>query len=344
MSKCFKRGLCFTLLGLMTVLGSTNVYSKDRILRADTGSPGGSAHTATVVLSKVLGSKLGFTTQVNDKQTLTRSALKLGRGELDWFPFPTTVMFLMEKGKGPYKKEPMKTKARELSKNLRSIWGWSANIFHFVTFKGDSIKTFKDLKGKTVFTGPPSGAAAVISESIIKALTGYKPNVDYKARRLPWGGGLQAMLDGKLDVFARPCALGCAILEQLGMKSKFRLLDAEDEGLLKKWSKHPARVIEKIPAGTYKAQVNNNKSLVGAGTTFLIALNKDNISADLAYKMTKTTWDNLDEIHKSAKTLATINKDTPFTGVNMPLHIGAVKYYREVGVKIPKRLLPPEAN
>ena len=76
----------------------------------------------------------------------------------------------------------------------------------------------------------------------------------------------------------------------------------------------------------------------------MIALNKDNISADLAYKMTKTTWDHLDEIHKSAKTLSTINKDTPFTGANMPLHIGAVKYYREVGVKIPKRLLPPEAK
>jgi hypothetical protein len=339
-----RSNVCVLALISMLALGTTSAFSKDRILRADTGSPGGSAHTATVVLGKVLGSKLGFTLQVNDKQTLTRSALKLGRGQLDWFPFPTTVYFLMTKGKGPYKKEPMKTKALELSKNLRSIWGWSANIFHFVTFKTDEIKTFQDLKGKSIYTGPPSGAAAVISESIIKAVTGYKPNVDYKAVRLPWGGGLQAMLDGKLDVFARPCALGCAILDQLGMKSKYRLLDVGQESALKKWSKHPARVIDKIPAGVYKAQVNNDKNLVGAGTTFLIALNKTNISNDLAYKMTKATWDNLDEIHKSAKTLATIKKETPFTGVNMPLHMGAVKYYREVGIKIPKRLLPPEAK
>jgi TRAP transporter TAXI family solute receptor len=325
-------------------LGSTVALSKDKILRADTGSPGASAHTATVVVGKVLGSRLGFTLQVNDKQTLTRSAIKLGRGELDWMPLPTAIGFLMKKGKGPYRKEPMKTKAFELQKNIRTIWGWNANVFHFVTFDVDNIKTFQDLKGKSVFTGPPSGAAAVTAETLITAVTGYKPNVDYKAKRMNWGSGLQAMLDGKLDVYVRPCALGCAVLEQLGLKKNFRLLDAKDAGLLKKWGKHPARVITKVPAGSYKPQVNNDTDVVAGGTTFQIAMNKDNISEDMAYKMTKVTWENLNEIHKSAKTLLTIDGTKPFTGVNLPLHIGAVKYYREKGVKIPARLLPPESK
>ena len=74
---------------------SAEVYSKDRILRAHTGSPGANSHTATVVVGKVLGSKLGFTLQVNDSQTLTRSALMLGRGQLDWFPMPTAIPFLI---------------------------------------------------------------------------------------------------------------------------------------------------------------------------------------------------------------------------------------------------------
>ena len=329
---------------IVTVFLSAEVYSKDRILRAHTGSPGANSHTSTVVVGKVLGSKLGFTLQVNDSQTLTRSALMLGRGQLDWFPMPTAIPFLMAKGLGPYKKEPMKSKAAALLKNIRAIWGWNANLFHFVTFDVDKIKTFKDIKGKVVYTGPPSGAAAVTSESIIHTLTGYKPNVDYTARRLPWGGGLQAMLDGKLDVYTRPSAVGGAILEQLGMKKKYRLLDAEDPATLKKWSKHPARVIGTIPAGSYKAQVNNDKDLVAAGTTFFISMNKDNVSADLAYGMTKVTWKHLDEIYKSAKTLSAIDPNKPFTGVNVPLHVGAIKYYREVGIKIPKRLIPPEAK
>ena len=122
------------------------------------------------------------------------------------------------------------------------------------------------------------------------------------------------------------------------------MLDVANAGLLKKWTKHPARITGTIPAGAYGAQVNKGKSIVAAGTTFFIAVNKNNISADLAYKMTKMTWDHLDEIYKSAKTLSAIDKKTPFVGVNVPLHIGAVKYYREVGMKIPARLLPPEAK
>ena len=60
--------------------------------------------------------------------------------------------------------------------------------------------------------------------------------------------------------------------------------------------------------------------------------------------MTKVTWKHLDEIYKSAKTLSAIDPNKPFTGVNVPLHVGAIKYYREVGIKIPKRLIPPEAK
>ena len=49
-------------------------------------------------------------------------------------------------------------------------------------------------------------------------------------------------------------------------------------------------------------------------------------------------------LYKSAKTLSAIDKNKPFIGVNVPLHVGAIKYYREVGIKIPKRLIPPEAK
>ena len=43
--------------------------------------------------------------------------------------------------------------------------------------------------------------------------------------RLPWGGGLQAMQDGKLDVYVRPIGVGAAVIDTLGAKRPFRLLD-----------------------------------------------------------------------------------------------------------------------
>lgn len=90
-------------------------------------------------------------------------------------------------------------------------------------------------------------------------------------------------------------------------------------------------------------QVNGDKDVIAAATLFQMAVRK-NLSDDLVYKMVKTTWDNLVEIHKTAEGLKSFKKETPFVGVNMPLHKAAVKYYREVGIKIPPRLIPPEAN
>ena len=49
-----------------------------------------------------------------------------------------------------------------------------------------------------------------------------------------------------------------------------------------------------------------------------------------------TAW--ADELMKQIK------KETPFIGVNAPLHKGAIRYYREAGVKIPSRLIPPKAK
>ena len=68
------------------------------------------------------------------------------------------------------------------------------------------------------------------------------------------------------------------------------------------------------------------------------------MSEETVYQMTKLTWDNIAEIHKTAATLQTMNKAKPFVGVNMPMHKGALRYYKEKGIKVPAALIPPEAK
>ena len=136
------------------------------------------------------------------------------------------------------------------------------------------------------------------------------------------------------------------MIEQLGLKSKFYLLNASDKvnsAGWKKWVSRPGRATGIIPANTYKGQINGSEDVATGTVTFQIALNKAQ-PEERAYRMTKLTWENLAEIKKTAVTLNTINEKSPFTGVNMPLHKGAVRYYREKGIKIPGRLIPPEAK
>ena len=327
-----------------TALNSNTLNAKN-IMKADAGATGNITHAMMVVYGKMFSKYLDIEVQINDNQTLTKSALKLGSGAIDMMPLPPAIWAFMRKGKGPYKSAKMKDRALKGSENIRSVMGYNANLFHAVTFEDTGIKDWRDIKGKRVFTGPPSGAAGIMSELMINIITGYKPNKDYKAIRLPWGGGLQAMMDGKLDVYVRPAAAGSASILQLGGKKNFRLLGASKELVESKawerYTKRPGRTTGVIPAKTYPRQLGGD--VITGGATFIFAVRKA-LSEKQVYQMTKTIWEKLPEIHASAETLKQIKKETPFLGVNAPLHAGAIRYYQESGFKIPSRLIPAEAR
>ena len=78
--------------------------------------------------------------------------------------------------------------------------------------------------------------------------------------------------------------------------------------------------------------------MITGGGTFLFVV-RYGLSEELVYKMTKSIWDNIDEIHKTAAILKPLDKKNPFLSLEIPLHKGAIRYYKEAGIKIPARLM-----
>ncbi len=309
-----------------------------KILKSETGNPGSTGHALVVVASKIYKRDLGIDIQVNDSQTLTKSALKLGRGQIDLMAMPTAVYKFLAAGSRMYRKKLHK-QAIAAGRNVRALFGFQGVVFHPVTFDVDGIRTWKDIKGKRVFVGPPAGAASVTVTTMIRALTGYEPNKDYKAIKLNWGSGLQAMMDGKLDLFVRPVNPGAAMIEQLGLSRKFRILESDTTTeAWRQWLKGPGRFTGTIPANTYSGQVNRDKTIRGGAATFYLSVHKD-MADERAYKMTKLFWDNLDEVHKTSVILKPITMKMPFVGINTALHPGAVRYYKEKGIEVPAGLV-----
>ena len=334
-------GLMVAAIGGLIATGTPTPAAAQDILRADTDAQGGPGHTMIVVASKIWRRELdGISVQVNDSQTLTRSALKLGSGKLEVMPLPTTVAGFLQKGERMYAKD-LKEQAIEAGQNVSSIMGWLAVTVHPVVWADSGINGWPDVKGKRIYLGPPSGGASVNSTNLVRSLTGYEPDVDYEAVKMPWGSGLQAMLDGKIDVYFRPSVLGSAAIEQLGQKKQFRILDATtgDPAGLAKFTKPPHRFVLTIPAGTYSSQIDNDKDVTTTGGTFNLAVNSA-LSDDLVYGMTKAIWDNLEEMQQTAVAMKSLDPARPFIGANVPLHPGAARYYQEVGIEIPERLMP----
>ena len=68
-----------------------------------------------------------------------------------------------------------------------------------------------------------------MSEDYIKAMTGYKPNKEYTAVRLNWGGGQDAMRNGQLDGYMRPLTVPSALMDELTAIRPVRVLSIGDD-------------------------------------------------------------------------------------------------------------------
>jgi hypothetical protein len=325
----------FLFLGTAT----TASMAQNKILRVDAANSAGSSAILLTVLGKIFPREIGTSLQINTGQTLTRAVIKFATDDLDMMPMVPQIIPWLKSGKKMYKKK-LNKQAKKAYSNSRAIFGYPASAIHIMAWQSSGIKTLADIKGKVVYMGPPSGGFWNQSTSYIKAVTGLTPK-DFKAVRLPWGQGMQAMLDGQLDVFLRPTGIGSAVINQIGAKKKFYLIGAGKSADTKEWNDVMIKRLKNgnitIPAGTYTNQLGGDVRTTIANNSIIVRANMD---ADLVYKMVKATWENLGEIHESAVILKTLNPKNAFAGVNLPLHPGAVKYYKEAGINIPTDILP----
>jgi TRAP transporter TAXI family solute receptor len=83
-----------------------------------------------------------------------------------------------------------------------------------------------------------------------------------------------------------------------------------------------------IPANTYNGQTTDVPTV--AVQNFLVT--HDGVSNDTAYAMTKSMFENLDQMTAAHAAAKAIRKETAAKGSPVPLHPGAEKYYKEIGV------------
>jgi TRAP transporter TAXI family solute receptor len=93
-----------------------------------------------------------------------------------------------------------------------------------------------------------------------------------------------------------------------------------------------------VPAGTYPGQ---DEDIRTAAQPNFLAVRAD-VEDDVVYEVTKVIFDNLSFLYSVHKATRVMTLDNAVEGLPVPLHPGAVRFYRERGIPIPDHLLPPE--
>lgn len=282
----------------------------------------------------------GIDLQVVTGQTLTRSLMQVAAGQLDSSVVPTPAFRALQEGIGPY--ESHGDQARQLAENVQALTGLPGSTYHAIAWADSGIETWEDLRGKSVYIGPPAGIASLQITGMIEAASGLVEGEDYEGERAPWNIATQSFQDGHYDVLVISAPVGQQSLNELSLQRAIRILGIPETVLdTPAWNTYTERAgmtFTTIPAGTYEGQVNADEDLLTASNVMFLAVNQA-MDEGVAYRYTKAYRENIDAMKASNALLRATETEDPFLGVNAPLHPGAVRYYREQGIEVPEALL-----
>lgn len=334
------RGIMAFITGMsVAILLAGNVSAKDFYKLSTISAP--TPFTINTTFAKIVQKyNPEIEIQVNATGAAPRHALDAARGKTDFLMGAPAVHNLMVNQKAMFAKVKG---AKKLAENLRAVFNYRIGFYQFGVYESSGMKSLADIKGKRVFLGPPTGVQRVVSAGFIEAITGYKQGRDYEAVKLGFSAAMQAFQDRQIDMLSVTSNPPASNFAQAALTSKIRFLGATDadweKPAMKKVMRIPGRTRGTIPANIYgKNQANEKPVQTIAAWVGLVT--RKGIPEDVVYKMTKTFWEHIDEMHAVAPwAKEAINFGNAFSQMNMKLHPGALRYYKEKGLNIPKNAM-----
>ncbi|GAX91041.1 TAXI family TRAP transporter solute-binding subunit [Effusibacillus lacus] len=212
-------------------------------------------------------------------------------------------------------------------KNFRAVGVIYPEVIQIVTPKNSSIKSLEDLKGKRVSTGPAGSGTAVAAEQILEAY-GIKLS-ELKVFQDTFTDAATKLKDGNLDAAFAILSVPAANIEDIATSKDVRILPVTGQGLETLKRNHPFYTDYVIPANTYKGQSEDVRTVSMQAVLYA----REDLPEDIVYQITKTMYEQKDEIAKGYAIGKQISLEKALSGITVPLHSGAEKFYKEKGMK-----------
>ena len=302
----------------MALLLAGNVHAAE-FISILTGGTSGVYYPLGVALSQIYGKAIPdakSSVQATKASAENLNLLQAGRGEIAF----TLGDALSDAWKGNEEagfKAPLK--------KLRVVAGIYSNYIQIIASADSGIKTLADLKGKRVAVGAPKSGTEINARAILKG-AGLTYKDLGKVEYLPFGESVELMKNRQIDATLISAGLGVSAIRDLATSVKMVVVPIPADVVAK--INDPAYIAATIPANTYEGQTASAASV--AIENFLVS--HEGVSTDTVYKMTKAMYENLDQMVAAHNAAKAIKREEGPKNLPLPLHPGAEKYYREVGL------------
>ncbi|UCF55894.1 MAG: TAXI family TRAP transporter solute-binding subunit [Deltaproteobacteria bacterium] len=207
-----------------------------------------------------------------------------------------------------------------------------------------AIKSFKDLAGKRVCPGQKGMSTIGYLEKALPAM-GMSWPADFDVVYMGHKEGGAALVAGKIDAYIAVSPPPHPTFVEIDLLHPIRLVPFSEAEIAAIIKAVPTAVRETIPDKYY----HMGAPVLTWGIPSGQICTKD-LSEDIAYKLAKNTFEDIAFVSSYRKSLGDfMASETPKKWVEAleggpPYHVGAYRYYKEIGLNVPPKMIPPEAK
>jgi len=307
---------------LGVILASTTILAacgdKGTEVKLATGGNTGTYYSYGTAIGQIIGAKEDISFNIQSTGASKANIQLIDSGEVDMAIVQNDVMDYAFNGSDLFVEDGAVT-------GFSAMAAVYAEVVQIVANPSSGIKTIADLKGKNVSVGDAGSGVEFNAKQILEA---YGITFDdINKQNLSFSASADAYKDSKIDAFFATAGAPTTAIMDLVTSKDILILNIEDDIAEKLMESYPFYTVYDIPGGTYTGVEEDIKTLA-VKATFIVSNDLDETTV---YNMTKALFENKEEITSAHAKGNELNEDYAVSGISIPFHKGAEKYFREIG-------------
>ncbi len=305
--------IAFTLI----FSGCTKSSQKDYILA--TGGTGGTYYPFGGAIANIWNTKIQNMNVTAQATGASAENLRLiNKGEAEFATVQNDVMDYAYHGTDMF--------AGEKLENIMTIGTMYPEVIQIAVSANSGIKSIADFKGKRISVGDAGSGVEFNAKQILE---GYGLTFDdIKKSNLSFKESAEGIQNGTLDGCFITAGVPNSALQELAFTAGLILIPVTGPEADKICAKYSFYTQTSIPGKTYKGTDEDTPALAIKATLAV----SSKLDEETVYQMTKTLFENLDELGQAHAKGKEVSATSAVTGVSVPFHPGAERYFKETGI------------
>lgn len=227
--------------------------------------------------------------------------------------------------------------SRDPQTRLRGMAMLYPETIQIVTLRQKNIHSVGDLAGKRVAVGAPGSGTEVNARQILRLYDiGYVQTRQthglprtVQADFLSFAEAADQLKDGVIDAAFLTAGVPTAAVQDIAATRDLKIVPIPAQDAARLRERYPYYTPVTIPANSYRGQTE----AVPTVAVMAMLVTRSDLPEDLVYELTKAMWENVATLHQAHARGRDVRLETARAGMPIPVHAGALRYYRERGAR-----------